>query len=408
MKVLISAYACEPERGSEPGVGWNFVKEMSKLHELWVITRSINSRKIATFLHGHELPNVHWIYFDLPSWIPFFRRPDRLEFIYYFFWQLAIYPTAIKLHQKIEFNLVHHITFVTYWMPTLLFMIPVPFIWGPVGGGEMIPQSLMSSLPLYGRISEYFRLLIHRFFELNPLLRLTAKKSDIILATSPETKRRIEILSKKKCIVWSQVGIPDREFEWLSKTPFKDVGPFTIFSAGELKHFKAYHLALKAFSIFLKNKPEAQYWIFGEGPAKESLQAMCRTLNIEHHVKFVGLVVREDFLKSLVDCDIFLHPSMHESGGWVIAEAHSAGRPVICINSGGPGLQVSDTNGRKIFPLSSSYVIEQIADAMKSMSTNHEQRKRMYYQSIKEIKQNYLWSIKIHQFDRLYNEMKIQ
>ncbi len=406
MKILVSAYACEPERGSEPGVGWNFVREMAQLHELWVITRSANTKAIDIFSESHDLPTIHWIYFDLPSWVPFFKRFDRLEFVYYFIWQLAIYPVVKKMHKKIAFDLAHHITFVTYWMPTLLCLLPIPFVWGPVGGGEAVPKPILRVLPFKGRLSEHFRLIIHKIFEMNPLLRWTAKKSDIILATSPETMRRIQHLTTNKCIIWSQVGVPDQEFKWLSKTPFKDTGPFTIFSAGELKYFKAYHLAIASFALFLKNNPEAQYWIFGAGPANESLLEICRTFHIEHQVIFVGMVNRKDFLKSLVHCDIFLHPSLHESGGWVIAEALSAGRPVICLDVGGPGLQVDETNGRKIRPLSSAYIVEQIADALESLSTDLEKRKQIYHQSIEGIRMNYLWSKKILQFDRLYYELK--
>ena len=38
LKILVSAYACSPNHGSEPGMGWNFVIGLSKYHELHVIT----------------------------------------------------------------------------------------------------------------------------------------------------------------------------------------------------------------------------------------------------------------------------------------------------------------------------------------------------------------------------------
>ena len=42
LRILLSAYACEPDRGSEPGVGWNWVRHLAREHEVWVITRSNN------------------------------------------------------------------------------------------------------------------------------------------------------------------------------------------------------------------------------------------------------------------------------------------------------------------------------------------------------------------------------
>ncbi len=37
MRILISAYACAPGRGSEPGVGWNWAAQVSRSHEVWVL-----------------------------------------------------------------------------------------------------------------------------------------------------------------------------------------------------------------------------------------------------------------------------------------------------------------------------------------------------------------------------------
>ncbi len=36
LKIFVSAYACEPNLGSEIGVGWNWVLQMSKYFELYV------------------------------------------------------------------------------------------------------------------------------------------------------------------------------------------------------------------------------------------------------------------------------------------------------------------------------------------------------------------------------------
>ena len=41
LKLLVSAYACCPNRGSEPGMGWNFVTGLSEFHEVHVITETL-------------------------------------------------------------------------------------------------------------------------------------------------------------------------------------------------------------------------------------------------------------------------------------------------------------------------------------------------------------------------------
>src|SRR5687768_6426183 len=74
MKILVSAYACDPTRGSEPGAGWNWVRQAARFHDVWVITRAKNRRPIEDALREDPLPSVRWIYFDLPRWARFWKR----------------------------------------------------------------------------------------------------------------------------------------------------------------------------------------------------------------------------------------------------------------------------------------------------------------------------------------------
>ena len=71
MRVLVSAYACEAERGSEPAVGWMWVQQILRFHEIWVITRANNREPVESALAKEPLPNVRWVYFDLPHWARF-------------------------------------------------------------------------------------------------------------------------------------------------------------------------------------------------------------------------------------------------------------------------------------------------------------------------------------------------
>ena len=67
MRVLLSAYACEPNKGSEAGVGWHWALEIARLgHEVWALTRANNRAPIEAakvFVIGleqaaHLLPDV--------------------------------------------------------------------------------------------------------------------------------------------------------------------------------------------------------------------------------------------------------------------------------------------------------------------------------------------------------------
>src|SRR6516164_1163816 len=97
LRVLVSAYACEPGMGSEPGIGWNTVRELGQRHEVWVITRANNQAKIESALASSPMPSVHFVYFDLPKWSRFWKRGSRAVNLYYYLWQLGAYFTARKL-----------------------------------------------------------------------------------------------------------------------------------------------------------------------------------------------------------------------------------------------------------------------------------------------------------------------
>ena len=70
MKILLSAYACEPGVGSEPGKGWNMAREMANHHEVWVLTWSHRRPSIEAEITRNPVPNLHFIYCGFPGGLP--------------------------------------------------------------------------------------------------------------------------------------------------------------------------------------------------------------------------------------------------------------------------------------------------------------------------------------------------
>ena len=90
LKVFISAYACEPNLGSEIGVGWNWMLQMSTFFELWVLTRKSNQSSIETWLSKNKDYNhINFLYFDLPYYLRFWKKGLRGVRTYYNIWQLC-------------------------------------------------------------------------------------------------------------------------------------------------------------------------------------------------------------------------------------------------------------------------------------------------------------------------------
>lgn len=83
LKILVSAYACEPGRGSEPEVGWQWIRQLARKHDVWVMTRANNRIEIERSDISKKYPNVRFEYVDLPRWARFWKKGNRGVHVYY-------------------------------------------------------------------------------------------------------------------------------------------------------------------------------------------------------------------------------------------------------------------------------------------------------------------------------------
>lgn len=330
LNVLISAYACEPNKGSEPGVGWNVAKEMAKYHNVWVITRANNREVIKKELEVRPVEGLNFLYYDLPKWLCWWKKGGQGVNLYYYLWQIGIYSVVKKKHQVINFDLIHHVTFVRYWMPSFLSLLPVPFIWGPVGGGESAPPGLIRSLPLRYRLKESLRSIARWLGEHDPFVKMTACKANKIFAATEETRDRIKNLTDKDAEVYPAIGVSQGEVAQGKKD-----ASFIFISVGRLHYLKGFIYGIKAFSRVVKKEPQCEYWVVGDGPLSEGLSILSESLGISHKVIFFGELPHHEVLQKIREADALVHPSMYESGGMVCLEALSLGKKLIIRDASG-------------------------------------------------------------------------
>jgi glycosyltransferase involved in cell wall biosynthesis len=384
---------------------------MAEEYEVWVVTRANNRSAIEAELSRLPHSKLHFIYYDLPSWIRWWKRGKRGVQLYYYLWQIGVYWIARTLHAEVRFDLVHHLTFGKYWSPSFLALLPIPFFWGPVGGGESAPKAFWTTLGAAGTIFEIGRESARYFAEFDPFVRLTAKRSWLTLAKTPETANRLHKLGAGRVALLGESALTREEWRRYSQR-FKDEAhphSFKFISIGNLLPLKGFALGLQAFAIALQQLGEhqlanAEYWIVGDGPDFRRLRTLSDRLGITSGVKFWGRLSREDTLKKLVECQVLVHPSLHDSGGWVCLEAMAAGKPVICLDLGGPGTQVTEQTGFKVFPGKPTQVIHDIATAMGQLAMNAELRNQKGELGWNHVELNYLWDCKQRSISNFYKE----
>jgi glycosyltransferase involved in cell wall biosynthesis len=404
LRVLVSAYACEPGKGSEPGVGWNWVRQIARFHEVWVITRANNREPIERALAKEPLPNVHWVYFDLPRWARFWKRGARGVHLYYYCWQLGACLVARRLQRSVAFDLAHHVTFVNYWTPTFLSLLAIPFIWGPVGGGESAPRSFQRAFSMRGRLYEMLRDYARKMGECDPLVRLTARRAATALATTDQTQERLRALGCRRVSVLSQAGLPAEDIRELMELPLHLNAPFRVLSLGRLLHWKGCELGLRAFAEFQRRHRNSEYGLVGDGPERKRLEQLARELGVKDNVFFWGTLPRDIVFTRLAECDLLLFPSLHDSGGWVSLEAMAAGRPVVCLDLGGPASQVTEETGIKVPAISPEQVVKDLAGALATLAGDPKLCRRMSLAARERVRNYYNWQYIGNQMEQFYKQ----
>ena len=405
MKILLSAYSCEPGKGSERGVGWNVARQIANHHEVWVLTRPDESRdEIEAELARNPVPNMHFVYFTLPFWQDSLRwgQSGAIQ-LHYYLWQIQAYFVGRRLHGEVGFDIAHHVTFVRYSSPSFLSLLPIPFVWGPVGGGESAPWAFWQDFSMKNKLYEILRWAWRALGELDPFTRLTAQRSALIYATTDDTARQIYSLGAARVKQLSESGIAEVELQQLSLCSSPPSDSFRFINAARLLHWKGIYLGLRAFA--LAQLPDAEYWILGEGPELERLQTLASDLGITNRVKFFGMLPRHEVLDKLGQCSVLVHPSLHDSGGWVPLEAMAAGRPILCLDLGGPSAMVTPDVGIKVPAITPDQAVRDLSEAMRTVANQPSLCLDMGRAGQNKIKQYYTWEAKGYQFSQMYEEL---
>jgi len=378
MKVLLSAYACEPNKGSEPAVGWNWALALRQRgYDVHVLTRSNNQQSIEQARNRPD-SRLTFHYYDLPQWLRFWKHWPGGIYLYYLLWQMGAYRVGKKLHSIEQFKLVHHITFVSYRQPSFMGGLGIPFIFGPVGGGETMPAQFRKSLPLAGRLIEWFRDRGNLALGADPLMRRTYSSASIIGCATAETLQAIPARFRNKCMVQRAIGIGTTdELSALGIQPERYPSRPQLLFVGRLLYWKGLHLALRSLQRVRDEVPGLRLRIIGAGPDSLWLKQQAKRWKVDDIVDWIAQVPHDQMAREYQNSMAFVFPSLHDSGGMVVLEALTAGLPVICLDVGGPGSIVDSSCGisLKVAERRESEIIEELAIAMRRLSNEHELRR---------------------------------
>jgi glycosyltransferase involved in cell wall biosynthesis len=407
--ILISAYAINPFKGSEDGMGWNFVLQAARHQRVIAVTRRNNRPHIERYLVEHpvaQADNIMFLYFDLPAWTRFWKKGPTLSLIYFYLWQISL-PFFLFRYRK-QVDIVHNLNFHNDWTPTFLWLLRKPMVWGPVGHHPRIPKQFL--LPVYGRkawLADRTRWAIKQFFwKLDPFLRISVRKADLILTMNSEARTFLRFPAEKE---FRCSSVASEAVAWSNKTS----GPgLKVLSVGRFVPLKGFDVTLRSFARFYHDLPEASreqasLTLVGDGPLRESLERMALELGIGDVTTFIPWIQRTELADLYRASDVFLFPS-HEGAGMVVSEAMSYGLPVICFRNSGPGEFVSLASGFRVPYDDYGTCIVRFATHLRELHDDPALRSRMSGYARMAFEERFEWSNKGEALKNAYGRLEQQ
>jgi glycosyltransferase involved in cell wall biosynthesis len=280
-----------------------------------------------------------------------------------------------QLLRQTSFDVIHHMTFGTYLVPSRLGGLGVPFVFGPVGGGERTPNDLLEGLNWRGKCGEWFREVVREGLERVPGLGGLFTRAAWTFAATPATRDALARLGVTKMSLLPQSatgGDAVAAYASAHTVPPGSAGEgVRLVSASRLVAWKAVDLAIEALALARERGVEATLTVLQEGPQMAPLKALVERLGVGRFVEFKGrLPVSSDVFQAMTASDGLIHPAVHEAFGQACLEALALGVPVICLDWGGPGLIVDESCGFKVVPTSRAETVKGLADGIEALARN--------------------------------------
>jgi len=396
VRILLSAYACEPYKGSEPEVGFQWALSLSKLgHEVHVLTRKNNEIHINKYIKENSIKNISFHYFDFsPFFLKVFKgKKNQYPYFYCWIWQAGIYFYAKKIIKKIKFDYIHHVTFASLRFPSFLCLFGIPFIFGPLAGGEKIPNSLRSKLNFFNKVKELIRDLHNKIIRYSPFINLTLKYTSKIFVNSESTKMLISKKYHHKTEIMLAIGSEDfnKSEENLNKS---NKNKFKLCFVGNLNYLKGLDLVIAVVDK-LKNKIDVELKIAGDGPLKKKLSRQVNEHNLNDKIKFLGRINKKELKNLYKESNLLIAPYLRDSGGFTILEAFECSLPVVTLNTGGPGIITNSKCGIKIDIKNKNFkeIVDEIFFKIYHLSQNANELNEMKKNAILRVK-DFSWIAK--------------
>ncbi|MFC6860087.1 glycosyltransferase family 4 protein [Zunongwangia atlantica] len=380
LKILISAYACSPHTGSEPGMGWNWCSSIARYCEVHIITegefREYIEEAQKTLPHAS---NMHFYYNPVSENIRnmCWNQGDWRFYGHYKKWQYKTYELAVDIVKKQNIDILHQLNMIGFREPGYLWKIKhIPLVWGPIGGLKQFPVKYLKGAgvkyQIFNRLKNFLNIYQLRC---DARVNKTLERADVLISSIPDSYEALKKYKNKDSVIIPETGSFSSNINVSSEKFFTK--QLDLLWVGKFDFRKQLPLALK--SIAQTSNPNIILHVFGGGSKEQEYKAkqMVATLGIKKQVVFYGIQPNDVVLTKMRQMQLFFFTSINEDTSTVVLEAISNQLPVLCFDACGFGAVVDDKIGVKISLSSPEESVVEFASRLNYLFKNRSLLKEM-------------------------------
>lgn len=405
LNILINAYACGPDRGSEPGMAWNWCCHLAKHCELHIITegefREDIERVLPTMEYGH---NMHFYYLPVSDKIRrmCWNQGDWRFYYYYAKWQKRALVEARRIIGSTHIDVIHQLNMIGFREPGRLWKIEdIPYVWGPTNAKEAFPIAYLKGAPIKKKCFIFVKNIITKLqLAWSKMVHSAARRADCVIAASSDSALAIKkYLPAKNIVTINESGC---ELPQATIPRFHQTEEFNILWVGRFIFTKQLTIALQA--IAKSSLEHVHLHIVGgtteeEGPFKQYAQE----LGIEPQCIWHQKIPHSEVQKLMQQSDLFFFTSVAEGTPHVVLESIANGLPVLCFDTCGHGDCVDSTVGIKIPLTNPKQSMKEFAEKIEYLYRHREELQRMS-EGCKAKQLELSWERKAEQMVEIYQK----
>lgn len=404
LTILINAYACGPNRGSEPGMAWNWCSHLAKHCQLHIITEGEFRDEIESVLptmeYGH---NMHFYYLPVSEKVRCmcWNQGDWRFYYYYAKWQKRALEEARRIIESTRIDVMHQLNMIGFREPGRLWKIlNIPFVWGPIDAKEGFPMAYAQDAPFKTRVFLRIKNLITRYqLKCSPHVCYAAKRADAIIAASSNSATSIQKYRRSGVVLLNETGCNVNPY---LVTPTFETKEFNLLWVGKLDFRKQLKLALKIVGK-LENEYVHLHIVGGSLEEEAPFKQYAHELGIASQCVWHQKIPHSDVQALMRKCNLFFFTSVAEGTPHVVLESIANGLPVLCFDTCGHGDCVDSTVGIKIPLTNPKQSVKDFAEKIDYLYHHREELQRMS-EGCRAKQQELSWENKALQMIAIYKD----